>query len=247
MFVSEIKSIRAAFHNAAPRYDAYAQQQREVCKKLASLAAPYRDGWVLDVGCGTGYLKAHTGWPVIACDLAQGMCQQAAARQQPAFAADLHQLPLISDSTSMLFSSLALQWSDAPERAFSEWFRSLKPNGIVALSTYLSLTLSELSSAFNVMGEESPVRPFFSNAQILDMVNCAGFEVQSAQEELLTREDNSLFKLASYMKKIGASHSENTRPKTRGDWQRLEDAYSKTDGKIVSTWQVGYYVLRKRA
>ncbi len=233
-----MNGVRQAFDRAAHRYDAYAEQQREVCEKLATLAAPYRSDWLLDVGCGTGYLKAYTGWPVVGCDLAYGMCREAAKHNQPVMAADLHQLPLPTDSIPMIFSSLALQWSDDPAQAFSEWKR---------VSVYLSPTLNELYESFNLIDEVPPLRWFLSNAQVIDMINCAGFNVQSSQVELLTREDNTLIDLVSYMKKIGASQSAQRAHKTRGDWQRLEDAYPKKNGKIVSTWQVGYYLLRNPA
>jgi malonyl-CoA O-methyltransferase len=243
-----MKSAKHAFSRAAPRYDAYASQQREVVERLVTLAKPHLSAQpkLLDVGCGTGYFKAHTGWPIIGCDLAYGMCAQAQRHDQLVFASDMHQLAVADGSLEGIFSSLALQWSDDPADALKEWHRAVKPEGLVVFSTYLLLTLNELYKSFKVLNEASPLRAFYPHTQIINIINSAEFELLEAHENTLKRDDKSLVELVSYMKKIGANVSASNMLKTRSDWQRLEDAYPKTDGLIRSSWQVGYYVLRKK-
>lgn len=250
--MSDLRSIGQAFHRAAPRYDARASQQREVMARLYELAQPHWGGapFVLDVGCGTGALKDLAGeTPVIGIDLAQGMCQQAVSKGMPSLVADMHRLPLQKASVSALFSSLALQWSAHLERCLTHWCQIAHPNAIVALSTYLSSTLNELSESFKAIGLVSPVQVFVEHEVFLNVISKAGFRVVYTECNTFKVEYSNLKSLIKYMKEIGASSpsTSSITLRTPSQFRRLEAAYLECYGSIHSGWEVGYYLLQKKA
>jgi malonyl-CoA O-methyltransferase len=75
-----------------------------------------------------------------------------AAQQAPApgealagyLAADAHRLPLAAASVDLVWSNLAYHWFDDPLAAIAEWYRVVRPGGLLMFSAFGVDTLREL-------------------------------------------------------------------------------------------------------
>ncbi|MEB3324359.1 MAG: methyltransferase domain-containing protein [Cyanobacteriota bacterium] len=147
--------VAHAFRRRVAAYEPQARLQRSVAWRLAGLAHhrgwPHR-GWTnapalappagpcADLGAGTGLLgRALTAWgvplpgPLLQLDL----CGEALARNGagPTLPWDLNDgLPPQLEGASLLTSSFALQWLDAPTEALAHWGQSLAPGGWLLLA-----------------------------------------------------------------------------------------------------------------
>jgi malonyl-CoA O-methyltransferase len=135
-----------SFDRAAAAYDGHAVLQKEVESRLLERLVFARNlpQNVLDLGCGTGRasvaLQAHfPSARVIGLDWSRGMLGALSARRRSTPAplsvcADFENLPLPDASIDLVFSSLALQWSNQPAAAFGEIRRVLRPGGMLWLT-----------------------------------------------------------------------------------------------------------------
>lgn len=70
-------------------------------------------------------------------------------------AADAHALPVASDSVDLVWSNLAFHWFDDVPAAIAEWYRVLRPGGLLMFSAFGVDTLAELRAA----GLRTPALP----------------------------------------------------------------------------------------
>lgn len=257
------QAVRRAFDRAALTYDGAAVVQREICHRLADLAAnfpcaapPRR---VLDAGCGTGY-----GLPLLAAlcpeaqllalDFAPGMLARLAATQSlpgsVPICGDLEALPLASASQDAVWSSLALQWCD-PAVALAEISRVLRPGGMAWLATLGPDTLGELRTAFAAVDDAEHVIPFHAPSHWCEAANHSGLEVLAAAAPHTHALAPDLRRLLRDIKAIGAhSVGSGTRPSlNRANWQQLEHRYEvhrRADGMLPATYHLILLALRKR-
>jgi malonyl-CoA O-methyltransferase len=216
------RAVRRAFGRAAASYDAHAVLQREVCDRMAERlqllkTTPRR---ILDAGCGTGYgsrrLLAH--WPdarLVALDIAPAMLEAARARRpvwqrwlsglarlggKPAcerfVCGDLEALPLAAGSIDMLWSNLAVQWSNDLDGTFAGFQRVLAPDGLLMFSTFGPDTLRELRAAFAELDDTPHVSRFADMHDIGDALVRAGFAAPVMDRDVLTLTYDDLPSLA---------------------------------------------------
>lgn len=247
--------FRTGFDRSAQHYDTYAAQQRDVLEKLVMRALPYVavDAYMLDGGCGTGYLQQHISttevpWRICGLDISYAMCQMAARRTPAVLCADLQALPIQSSAFDGVLSSLALQWLKQPELAYSEAFRCLKPGGIMACSTYVRGTLSELHRA--LMVHDQPVWPFAEEGLQSTLAKQAGFEVceMELEEQILSYE--SLHALLKQLKHIGANryYPQRQEVMSAAVLRELEQYYNaqfRNDDGVIASWRIQYVIVRK--
>jgi len=161
--------VRRSFDRAARTYDDAAVLAREVADRMLERldllkAVPQR---LLDLGSGTGYCAARLRdrYPhclVVELDFARNMLLRS-RNQRPwwrrrlaaltgdsarAVCADMEALPFADRSFEMVWSNLALNWADTPERVFAECWRVLRPGGVFMFSTLGPDTLKELREAY---------------------------------------------------------------------------------------------------
>jgi hypothetical protein len=69
----------------------------------------------------------------------------------------------------------------------------------------------------------------------------------TTESDTLIKQNKLLILLLKYMKIIGANTSSSSSKglTTPRQIQQLEAAYHKTNGEIVSSWRVGYFVAQK--
>jgi malonyl-CoA O-methyltransferase len=159
--------------------------------------------------------------------------------------ADLEHLPLARQSLDLLWSSLALQWTD-PATVFREARRVLKPGGLILFATFGPDTLKELRAASADLDGHAHVNRFIDMHDLGDALVQAGFGGPVMEMETLTLTYGELSGLLADLKGIGA-HTvlENGRRGLMGKsaWKRLREgyeAYRRPDGQLPATYEVVY-------
>ena len=258
------KLLRRSFERAAANYDAAAVLQHEVCRRMDERLdlIKHQPAIILDAGSGTGnalpalrarYPKAR----VIAFDLALAMLQRGRERaeapwwksflRQPANAlcGDIEQLPLASGSVDLVWSNLALQWMNDPDRAFTEFNRVLAPGGLLMFSTFGPDTLKELRASYSDVDPHTHVSRFVDLHDIGDILVKRGFADPVMDMEPFTLTYSDVRALMHDLKAIGAHNVTHTRPPGLTGKSRLAAvtaAYEplRRDGKLPATFEVVY-------
>jgi malonyl-CoA O-methyltransferase len=167
------RAVRAAFGNAAARYDSVAYVQRRIANALLGRCEK-TSGIALDAGSGTGYaleeLRALST-SCVALDHAAPMLRQAEAG---GVCGDIEALPLHAACIALYYSSLAWQWTDAT-RSISEAARVLQPGAQLVIATLGPGTLSELRDAFARADNAEHVRRFATADSYASQLAAAGF------------------------------------------------------------------------
>lgn len=242
--------VQQCFDKAATTYRQGATLQRDVAhdlqellqRRLHTLAfsqsnqptlANQSTQVLLDLGCGPGWfhhnLLVHCD-EIIALDLSPAMLVQA---QQTGVAsqfiqADAANIPLADNSVDQVFSSLMLQWSDAPKEVFSQIARVLKPGGIMALSTLVEESMQEFNQAWQQLGEQAPQLAFLPTAEVLAAAQSAGFDLQ-VQQRTYQVFFPDVMSLSREFKQIGANYTDK-KPQGLGGksrWQAFARVYEK--------------------
>ncbi len=135
---------RAADEAAIRAYDRVSRwpifsMERHIVLKALGRARP--EGWLMDLGCGPGYLAARiAGWfpslnlagldvSELTVDIAKRHWASGAHQHLEFLVGDVHHLPVSGNSVDFVTSSLSLHhWPD-PAQAFAEIHRILRPGG----------------------------------------------------------------------------------------------------------------------
>jgi len=252
------RKVAQAFSRAAQSYDSVAQLQRDIADRLMGWLPERVDGCLLDLGCGTGYaapsLREHyPDAPLLHLDLAHGMLAFA-REQRPVSAAhylcgDAEQLPLADASVALIWSSLAVQWCERPDRLLAELARVLKPGGRCLLATLGPDTLHELKRAWAAVDDDVHVNGFVSLDQLL--AHNRGLRPVRTEVEHRVLHYDRLQQLMHELKALGA-HNVNSRREqglsSRQRLIRLLDAYEQQrlpEGALPATYEVYYLELFK--
>jgi len=257
--VLDKRRVAEGFSRAATTYDSVASLQRDVADHLLEQIAPGSPLTnVLDLGCGTGYslpalqLLAQPS-QLFAADLAEGMLGYArATRRVDArwVCADAESLPFTAQSLDLIFSSLALQWCDNPDRLFSEVQRVLATNGHILFATLGPGTLQELRDAWRQVDNDVHVNHFIDESHLRASLTRAGLTVVSWQTQWRQLSYKTLSMLTGELKTLGA-HNRNPGQANgltgRQKIRRLHEAYEhfRIDGNLPATYEV-YYVVATR-
>jgi len=252
------RRVARAFSRAAASYDTAARLQREIAHRLMNWLPEKNCTRLLDLGCGTGYAAPylHSRYPeavLLQLDLAQGMLAFARS-QRPVPGArylcgDAEQLPLADASVDLIWSSLAVQWCDRPERMLAELARVMKPGGRCLLATLGPGTLHELRQSWAVVDDDVHVNSFVPLAQLLTH-NRLLVPVRQEVEHRVLRYQR-LQQLMHELKALGAHNVNHRRSQGLSSRQRLIrllDAYEGwrgEDGLLPATYEVYYLELCK--
>lgn len=252
------RKVAQAFSRAAESYDSVAQLQRDIADRLMHWLPPEVEGNLLDLGCGTGYAAPHlrerySRAPLLHLDLAHGMLTFARDQRSVAGAhylcGDAEQLPLADACVDLVWSSLAVQWCEQPERLLAELSRVLRPGGRCLLATLGPDTLYELKRAWAAVDDDVHVNSFIPLEQLL--AHNKGLRLARCETEYKVLRYNRLQELMHELKALGA-HNVNSRREqglsSRQRLVRLLDAYERQrqpDGTLPATYEVYYLELFK--
>lgn len=252
------RKVAQAFSRAAESYDSVAQLQRDIADRLMHWLPHQVAGNLLDLGCGTGYaapyLREHyPRAPLLHLDLAHGMLTYA-REQRPVVGAhylcgDAEQLPLADASVDLIWSSLAVQWCEQPDRLLAELARVLKPGGRCLLATLGPDTLYELKRAWAAVDDDVHVNSFIPLEQLLE--HNTRLALGRCETEYKVLRYNRLQELMHELKALGAHNVNSRRDQGLSSRQRLVrllDAYEQqrmADGALPATYEVYYLELLK--
>jgi len=219
--VRDKRLVAQSFSRAAQTYDSVAGLQRSVADTLLAwlpdCLPDFGPQVVLDLGSGTDYASPvlHERFPqalLLSLDLAEGMLRFARSHRQQArhlhICGDAEALPLADSSVDLIYSSLAVQWCEQPQRLFAELRRVLKPGGRVLIATLGPNTLSELKRAWARVDSDRHVNEFCPLAE-LDSA-ALGLTARRRSIEQRVLEYGQLGELMHELKALGA-HNVNPR------------------------------------
>lgn len=195
MTPTDSKVTRQWFDQLAESYQRYAVLQREIGSRLLERVAfrRYDPTVVLDLGCATGATSAvltgqFPGARVIALDWSLAMLARAESDATHQLCADMHRLPFASASLDLVFSNLAISWGRDVPAIIAELRRVMRPGAMLVFTCFGSDTLIELSSAWQRLSQNPPLRQFPDMHDVGDELVRAGFREPVMDTEHLVLE-----------------------------------------------------------
>jgi len=252
------KAVKKSFNRSARRYDQSAVLQLEILSRLIERLQYIKiePELIVDLGCGTGQAikmlrKQYKKSTVMALDMADEMLlcarkQYGLMDQKWLVNADMEQLPLRMDCVDLLFSNLALQWSNDLAQTLVEFKRVGRKGGLLMFTTFGVNTLIELRQSFQQIDSTPRVHQFMDMHDIGDLMLSAGLSQPVMDMEEITLEYDSFTDLMSDLKSIGATNAERNRSRglmTAARLNRIREAYEQIaykDNKYRATYEVVY-------
>ncbi|MCZ6537791.1 MAG: malonyl-ACP O-methyltransferase BioC [Gammaproteobacteria bacterium] len=254
IFHPDAARVRQAFNRSAESYDRSAVLELEVMERLLQRLDLVRlePELILDAGAGTcraipNLRRRYPASRILAVDFAEQMVAAAPPPidGQHAICADLGRLPLPDDSVDLVFCNLALPWVADIDRVFGEFYRVLKPRGLVGFSCYGPDTLYELRQAWSETDADRRFLDFPDMHNIGDALVHNGLAEPVMDAEHFTLTYDSVRKLLDDLIDTGAQNViQGTMPKlvSGHNVRALEDAYERFrhQGKLPATYEVVY-------
>ena len=251
-------AVRKSFNRSAARYDQSAVLQAEVLERLLERLdyIKLKPELIVDLGCGTGQaikplLKRYKKSSVLSLDMAERMLLEARKKyrwldRKWLVNGDMEQLPLKDNCVDMIFSSLALQWSNDLAATFSEFKRVGRAGGLLMFTTFGVNTLKELRQSWLDIDNSPRVHRFADMHDIGDLLMAARLAEPVMDMENIVVEYRDFNDLLRDLKAIGATNAEQSRSRglmTAGKLKALKQAYEKialVDGRYQATYEVVY-------
>ncbi|MGX5914123.1 methyltransferase domain-containing protein [Aliidiomarina sp. Khilg15.8] len=243
------------FGRAASHYNRYNQLQRAVAEALIMHLQPAAS--LLDAGCGpginVGQLTPYTD-EYLGLDLSLGMLQRARADhpEQAFIQGDLEQLPLPTNCVNGLFSSLSVQWCNAPQSFLSEAARVVKPGGQVLFSTVLENSLQPLSRCWQQIDGHAHSNPQHSLRDWEELIAAQpGLYADYIAQRRFTVFGATVAHLLQGIRGVGANYHANAiTPRfsrhTLQQLGQLYDSYREARG-LPLHYEIGLFILRRKS
>ena len=260
----DARQVRRVFNRVAANYDAAAEIEREIGRRLLERLAcvAITPAQIVDLGCGpaTAAHALEARYPdarLIGIDSAEAMFR--AARQGGRLSrlllpflrqrgplricADAAAVPLPASSSQFVWSNLLLPWVNDPLAVFREAHRILAVEGLFMFTTFGPDTLKELRASF-VDGAVHTQR-FIDMHDLGDMLVGCGFADPVMEMEIVTVTYPDLDALLRDLRASGATCAMADR--RRGltgarAWRQMRERYAALvrDGRLPATLEVVY-------
>ena len=181
-------AVRRLFARAGdgdPAFESVMEDARDaLLERLDGIrTAPRR---ILDLGAGTGSMARRVARrfrdaEVLSVDPVPVLLHRARARAPRWFSRHRHvageaeRLPLATHCVDLIVSNVAMPWFDPVDDALAECLRTLRPGGLLLLSTLGPGTLKELAAAWPGGGGPPRMHPFADMHVLGDALVHAGF------------------------------------------------------------------------
>ena len=233
-------AVKKSFNRCAGQYDQSAILQEEVLSRLLGRLdyIKLNPALILDLGCGTGTAvkplhKRYKKSTVLALDMADEMLaltrkKYGMFQRKWLLNADMERLPLKDGCVDLLFSNLALQWSNDLAHSLKEFRRVGRQGGLLMFTTFGSNTLKELRESWMQVDASPRVHQFMDMHDVGDLMLSAGLSQPVMDMEEIRMEYSTFNALLSDLKSIGATNAEKNRQRgllTARKLNRLREAY----------------------
>ena len=252
------RSIKKFFNRAAKSYDNAAILHEELRNRLLQRLhyMRHRPETILDVGCATGksiqgLQKTYPRARICATDLAHEMLRQfnpgfQLFNKKQLVVADMERLPFAAQSFDLVFSSLAMHWSNDPRVTLEEFERVAKPGALLLFSSFGPGTLVELADSWQEIDAYPHVHQFTDMHDVGDAMLAAGFAQPVVDAETIRMEYRDFRSLLNDLRKTGVCNADIGRRRgllTPGKLGQLEESYRERaceDGKFIASYEVVY-------
>lgn len=251
------QKVQAAFDQAARNYDEAAVLQHEIGQRLLDRLEfiKIEPEIIIDIGSGTGRLSSaiaerYPDSAVYSLDLASEMLNYARKQSitQPTdfICGDAEQLPFSDQSADLIVSNVTIQWCMNLEQAFKEFYRIIKPGGLLMFTTFGPDTLKELRSSWSGVDKHNHVNAFFDMHDIGDALKRIGLSDPVMDVENFTLTYQEATGLMRDLKAVGAHNVTEGRPHGLTGKHRLQkvikryEQFRMDDGLLPATYEVIY-------
>ncbi|RVU86117.1 malonyl-[acyl-carrier protein] O-methyltransferase BioC [Leucothrix sargassi] len=251
------RKTRQSFDRSAHRYDKSALLQQRVADKLIELTPTVEASAILDIGCGTGQVVAEMGraYPeadLVALDFSEKMLAETEKRLMEMnktatlVCADAECLPFSEESFELVTSSLMLQWSNDLTNNLKQIRHCLKPQGVLAFSTFTEGTLKEVKASWQRVDNVAHTSNFMTLASLKKCVEEAGFKKITIHQETIVSRYPSVREVLMDMKRIGASNAHNERSRGLTGKKRFAafeaeyEVFKQEESIYPCTWELAY-------
>lgn len=251
------KKIKYNFNHNAHKYDEHAELQRKVVSELFKISKPDIGDKhiILDLGSGTGIfhekmrsnkLKSQ----IVQLDLAYKMCHIAREYSAPisygktdTINADMDLPPFKPASFDIIFSSLAMQWSENLHKLLINLYNILKKDGTIYFSILTSNSLWQLANIMKQIDGINRCRSFYKNNYITDKLHLSGFKINDIVEIEYLQKYQNIKILLSSIKSIGGNYyNANIAYPGRNYFCILQNKYQEQfvdeTGNLTLSWNV---------
>lgn len=247
--------IRRSFGNASEHYDVMASLQRKVGETLFETFKCINKGYIVDIGCGTGFLTEKimpvTDASVIGLDIALPMLlktqQRLTGQNIGLLCADAEQLPFLNTSVHQIVSNLALQWCRDLVSLFSQMYQVLLPQGELVFSTFGYGALTELKAAWAEVDDYPHVNHFFHRDELYIALSEAGFKNIQIIKHVYINQYADPIALMKELKAIGAHNVDQQRNRQMTSKGQLQTLLAKYPQNIDRTINASFEILYVKA
>jgi malonyl-CoA O-methyltransferase len=153
--------------------------------------------------------------------------------------ADAAALPLAANSVDLLWSSLAWHWFDKPQVVVGEWYRVMRPEGLLMFSSFGVDTWAELRA----LGARLPAFPDLHD--VGDLLSQSGFADPVMDSERITLSWSDPAALLADLAALGGNPLTGRRPglatpAIRARWLQAIESLRQADGLIRLSVEVVY-------
>ncbi len=235
-----------SFSKHAKTYDRYAQLQKSMAERLASLLpVPLPDN-VLEIGCGTGLFTRHlltqSVKRLVLNDIAPGMLKVLSnSITLPAntkiFSGNAERIHF--EKVDLICANAVFQWFRNPQETLEKLNQALTRNGKLIFSTFGAETLVEFRQAVNLL---SPIDLYTKEAWAR-MIRDSGFSINLCDVEIRKTFFPSTMTLLKNLQQIGAAPVQMVKTGGLRKLMRDYDARFSTTQGVYATWELYYFSL----
>jgi malonyl-CoA O-methyltransferase len=230
----------------------------------------------LDLGCGTGFFHRHLtslydGIDYLGVDIAEGMLQffkksrndKRSSLHTSAsinssrknrtndflLCADAENLSIKNDAVDIIFSNMAVQWSENLPVLFAELKRILRPGGIIGLTTLGPKTLMELKQSWQQVDGHVHVNHFFPLERWVEAIDDSGLTIETQRVLMPQLQFDSVRQLLKELKLIGAHNVNKGQPQGLLGKKYLRELYLayeafKINDYFPASYEVYFFVIK---